>query len=97
MSTNQAEKKKHLQMLYKNNVVVSMDGDRIIVVHSKRSLKPLVPFEVSKQVYGQWKQRDNRIEVTDKPLKELFDVDILGTNNQLTHITDFNEIEFSEE
>ncbi|MNI23227.1 hypothetical protein D3C73_768060 [compost metagenome] len=97
MSVYQADKEKHLHLVYKNNVVVSMDGNRIIVVHSKRSVKPLLPFEVSTQVYEQWKQRDNRIGVTDTPFKELFGVDINGTNSHLVYIADFNEIEFSEE
>lgn len=96
MSVHQTDNERHLQMIYRNNVVVSMDGKRIIVVHSKRSLKPLLPFEISKEVYEQWKKRDNRIAVTDTPYKDLFTVPVTGSS-KLEYVAEFNDIEFSEE
>ncbi|OXM83431.1 hypothetical protein [Paenibacillus rigui] len=96
MSVYQTEKEKHLQMVYKNNVVVAMDGSRMIVVHSKRSIKPLLPFEISEEVLKQWKQRDNRIAVTETSYKELFASAIHQADHKLEYIHDFNDIEFSE-
>jgi hypothetical protein len=89
------QKEGHLQMVYKNNVVFAKDGDRIIIVHSKRTIKPLLPFEISKQVLDQWKKRDNRIAITETPYKELFGATING-NDELVKVVDFNDIEFSE-
>ncbi|NOU96763.1 hypothetical protein GC093_26600 [Paenibacillus sp. LMG 31456] len=95
MSVDHVEKEKHLQMVYKNNVVVAKDGNKIIVVHSKRSVKPLLPFEISQEVLDQWKQRDNRIGVTDTPYKELFPP-VMNRVNELVFVIEFDEIEFSE-
>ncbi|MCS7459812.1 hypothetical protein N0M98_06620 [Paenibacillus doosanensis] len=97
MSAHQTEKEKHLQMVYKNNVVVAMDNQKYIVVHSKRSVKPLLPFEISQEVLEQWKRRDNRIAVTDTPYKELFAAAVNRSDHKLEYIADFNDIEFSDE
>ncbi|TDF95085.1 hypothetical protein [Paenibacillus piri] len=96
MSVQQTEKEKHLQMIYKNNVVIAKDGDRIIVVHSKRSVKPLVPFEITQEVLDQWKKRDSRVAETVTPYKELF-ASSVNSINDLIVVSDFNEIEFSED
>lgn len=90
------EKEKHLQLVYRNNVVVAKDGTRIIVIHSKRSIKPLLPFEISQAVFDFWKQRDSSIAVTDTPYRELFDSAMNQSDDQLVCITDFNDIEFSD-
>jgi hypothetical protein len=76
---------------------VAMDGAKIIVVHSKRSVRPLIPFEISKEVFDKWKQRDSRISVTNTPFKELFGSNVNGASSKLEYIVDFNIIEFSEE
>ncbi|GAA4877127.1 hypothetical protein GCM10023310_66220 [Paenibacillus vulneris] len=96
MSVYQTEKEKHLQMTYKNNVVIAMDGNKMIVVHSKRSVKPLLPFEISKEVLEHWKQRDNRIAVTDTPFKDLYSTAFHRPDSALVYVSDFNAIEFSE-
>lgn len=85
-------KEKHLKLVNQNNVVIAMDNGRYIVVHSKRSVSPLLPFEITEDVLSQWKQRDSRIVITDTPYKELFAAII----SQHKLVGDFNEIEFSE-
>jgi hypothetical protein len=95
MSVFQSDKQKHLQMVYKNNVVIAKDEDRIIVVHSKRTTKPLLPFEITQKVFEQWSQRDSRIAFTDTPFKELF-TPIAIARNGMVCVTDFNELEFIE-
>ncbi|CAG7610501.1 hypothetical protein PAESOLCIP111_01249 [Paenibacillus solanacearum] len=96
MKVSHEEKEKHLKMVYRNNVIVARDGEKIIVVHSKRSIKPLLPFEISQQVFEQWKRRDDRIAVTETPYKELFAIEVHRSDTALVCVTDFNEIEFSE-
>ena len=96
MKVSHEEKEKHLKMVYRNNVIVAKDGEKIIVVHSKRSVKPLLPFEISQQVFEQWKRRDDRIAVTETPYKELFAIEVHRSDTELVCVTDFNEIEFSE-
>jgi S-adenosylmethionine:diacylglycerol 3-amino-3-carboxypropyl transferase len=96
MTAHQSEKEKHLQMIYKNNAVVAKDEERLIVVHSKRTKKPLLPFEITKEVYEQWNKRDNRVVFTDTPYNELFTWKVSGQQD-LVLITDFNEIEFIED
>jgi len=97
MSVQDSEKEKHLQMVYRNNVVIAKDGNKLIVIHSKRSVKPLLPFEISQQVLDQWKQRDNRIAITDTPYKELFAAAVNRPDSKLEYVSDFNDIEFSEQ
>ncbi|WP_282939930.1 hypothetical protein [Paenibacillus sp. RC67] len=97
MSAFMTDKEKHLQMVYKNNVVVAKDGNKIIVIHSKRSVKPLLPFEISQGVFDQWKQRDARIAMTDTPYKELFAPAVNRPDNKLVYVADFNDIEFSDQ
>jgi hypothetical protein len=96
MSVFQISKEQQLHMIYKN-AVVARDGDRFIVVHSKRTLKPLLPFEITKEVYEHWKKRDNRVGFTDTPFQQL----VASTGSTIQHdwvlITDFNEIQFTEE
>jgi hypothetical protein len=94
MSAYELEKKKHLQMIYRNNVVIAKDEDHFIVVHSKRTTKPLLPFEITKEVFEQWTQRDNRVGITDTPFKDLFEG--LGGPKDLVLVTSFNDIEFIE-
>ncbi|MBP1996555.1 hypothetical protein [Paenibacillus eucommiae] len=94
MSVSKLDKEKHLQMIYRNNVVIAKDEERLIVVHSKRTVKPLLPFEISKEVFEHWRQRDARMGITDTPYMELFDG--IGGRNDLAIVTDFNEIEFIE-
>jgi hypothetical protein len=96
MSIHQTDKEKHLQMVYKNNVVISKDGERIIIVHSKRSVKPLLPFEVTKEVLDSWMKRDSRIAETDTPYNELFHMEV-NCVRELVLVTDFNDIEFIED
>jgi hypothetical protein len=95
MSAHNSEKENHLHMIYKNNAVIAKDGDRFIVVHSKRTVKPLLPFEITKEVYDHWNKRDNRVGFTDTPYKELFAATVTG-QNELVLVTDFNKIEFIE-
>jgi hypothetical protein len=96
MSVFQTEKQKYLQMIYKNNVVIAKDEERIIVVHSKRTIKPLLPFELTQQVLDEWRQRDSRIAFTETPYKDLF-APTVTSQQEVVCITDFNDIEFSEE
>ncbi|MEK3917294.1 hypothetical protein [Paenibacillus sp. FSL H7-0331] len=96
MIVQKTEKEKHLQMVYKNNVVIARKGNKIIVVHSKRSIKPLLPFEISNEVLDQWKRRDTRIAETATPYNELFPLSV-NQDKELFLVTDFNEIEFIED
>lgn len=95
MSVNTSEKEKHLKLVYQNNVVIAMDRDKYIVVHSKRTVKPLLPFEITKQALEEWKKRDKRVAVTDTPYNELF-ASSVAARGELHVVSDFNEIEFSE-
>ncbi|MNI38220.1 hypothetical protein D3C73_923520 [compost metagenome] len=95
MSVSELEKDKHLKLIYKNNVVVAKDKDRLIVVHSKRTVKPLLPFEITPEVFDQWKKRDNRLGMTDTPYSELFG-SALMSKEILHKVDDFNLIEFIE-
>jgi hypothetical protein len=90
MNAYETEKEKHLKLVYKNNVVIAKDEDRFIVVHSKRTVKPLLPFEITQEVYDHWRLRDSRIGITDTPYKDLF------AQTDLVVVSDFNEIEFIE-
>ncbi|NEW04913.1 hypothetical protein GK047_02630 [Paenibacillus sp. SYP-B3998] len=94
MSVYHQNKENHLKMIYRNNVVIAKDGDRLIVVHSKRTIKPLLPFEITKEVFEQWNRRDSRIDITYTPYKELFDG--IGGQRDLIIITNFDDIEFKE-
>jgi hypothetical protein len=96
MSAFITEKDRHLHLINKHNAVVAKDGERLIVVHSRRTLKPLLPFEITKEVYGQWNKRDNRVGFTDTPYQELFGNTVMD-RHVLVRVTDFNEIEFSED
>ncbi|MEK3915204.1 hypothetical protein [Paenibacillus sp. FSL H7-0331] len=95
MSVFQINKENHLQLVYKNNVVIARDGNKLIVVHSKRSIKPLLPFEITKQVYEQWRKRDSRMDFTDTPYNELFTSSVIA-QTELECVLDFNKIEFIE-
>jgi hypothetical protein len=97
MSVFQISQEQQLHMVYKN-AVVARDGDRYIVVHSKRTLKPLLPFEITKEVYEHWKKRDNRVGFTDTPFQQLpAPITISPIQHDWVLITDFNEIQFTEE
>jgi hypothetical protein len=96
MSVFQISKEQQVHMTYKN-AVVARDGDRYLVVHSKRTLKPLLPFEITKEVYEQWNKRDNRVGFTDTPYQQLFTPTVTEFQHDWVLITDFNEIEFTEE
>jgi hypothetical protein len=95
MSVFQISKEQQLHMVYKN-AVVARDGDRYIVVHSKRTLKPLLPFAITKEVYEQWNKRDSRVGFTDTPYEQLIDP-ATSIQRDCVLITDFNEIQFTEE
>ncbi|MEI7027883.1 hypothetical protein [Paenibacillus sp. y28] len=95
MSVTKVEKEKHLKLLYQNNVVVAMDRDNYVVVHSKRTVKPLLPFQISEEALKQWKQRDKRIAMTETPYNELFSTSVLS-RSELCFVENFNDIEFSE-
>jgi hypothetical protein len=96
MSVFQVSKEQQIHMGYKNAVIAN-DGDRYIVVHSKRTLKPLLPFEITKEVYEHWKKRDNRVGFTDTPYQQLLAPTISTIQQDWVLITDFNEIQFTEE
>jgi hypothetical protein len=96
MSVFQISNEQQLHMVYKN-AVVARDGDRYIVVHSKRTLKPLVPFEITNEVYEHWKKRDNRVGFTDTPFQQLLAPALSTIQHDWVLITDFDEIQFTEE
>lgn len=87
-------REKHLKMVEQNNVVIAMDNGRYMVVHSKRTVKPLLPFEITEEVFNQWKQRDSRIANTETPFSELFTATIC--QHKLGCVANFDDIEFSE-
>jgi hypothetical protein len=95
MSVFQINKENHLQLVYKNNVVIARDGDKLIVVHSKRSIKPQLPFEITQQVYEHWRKRDSRMDFTDTPYNQLFASNVIA-QTELECVVDFNKIEFIE-
>jgi hypothetical protein len=90
------------RVLFKTmNVIVARNkiGD-LIVVSSKRSTKPTVPFIISSAVFQKWKARDSKAVIVDLPYEELIAViPLYLTNNQnepLVVVNDFSEIEFTE-
>jgi hypothetical protein len=83
------------------NVIVARNKiDDLIVVSSKRSTKPTVPFIISSVVFQQWKARDIKAAIVDLPYEELITViPLYLTDNQnepLVVVSDFSEIEFTE-
>jgi hypothetical protein len=92
----------HKLLLESMNAIVSRNGiGELIVVMSKRSIKPTVPFIITTSVFQQWKARDDRVVIADLPYERL---NILISLNLKIHqveplkvIQHFDEIEFSEE
>jgi hypothetical protein len=91
----------HRVLLDSMNVIVARNkiGD-LIVVSSKRSIKPTTPFIISSSVFQHWKARDSKAVIVDLPYEELIKAFSLyladNQNEPLVFITDFSEIEFTE-
>jgi len=89
-------------LLESMNAIVSRNGiGELIVVVSKRSIKPTVPFIITSSVFQQWKARDSRVAITDLPYEQLITVISLNLKNHqdepMKVIQHFDEIQFSEE
>jgi hypothetical protein len=92
----------HKLQLESMNAIVTRNGiGELIVVVSKRSLKPTVPFIITTSVFQQWKARDSRVVIADLPYEQLSTVIPLNfkinQDEQLKVIRVFDEIKFSEE
>jgi hypothetical protein len=92
----------HLSLLESMNAIISRNGiGELIVVLSKRSINPTVPFIITTSVFQQWKARDSRVVIADLPyerLNTLFSLNLkIQQDESLKVIQHFDEIEFSEE
>jgi sulfur relay (sulfurtransferase) DsrF/TusC family protein len=93
--------KNHKELFDTMNVIVARNKiGYLIVVSSKRSTKPNVPFIISSAVFQQWKARDSKAIIVDLPYEELIKVIPLyfidNQNEPLVIVKDFSEIEFTE-
>jgi hypothetical protein len=84
------------------NAIVSRNGiGELIVVASKRSIKPAVPFIITTSVFQQWNARDSRVAIADLPYEQLITVIPLNLKihqeEPLKVIKHFDEIDFSVE
>jgi hypothetical protein len=92
----------HLSLFESMNAIISRNGiGELIVVISKRSIKPTVPFIITTSVFQQWKARDSRVVIADLPYERLNTIISLNLkihqDEPLKVIQHFDEIEFSEE
>jgi hypothetical protein len=91
----------HKSLLESMNAIVSRNGiGELIVVVSKRSIKPTVPFIITTSVFQQWKARDSRVAIADLPYEQLNTViplNLIQQDEPLKVIQHFDEIEFTEE
>jgi hypothetical protein len=91
----------HKSLLESMNAIVCRNGiGELIVVMSKRSLKPTVPFIITTSVFQQWKTRDSRVTIADLPYEQLntvFPLIFIHQDEPLKVIQHFDEIEFTEE
>jgi hypothetical protein len=89
----------HKSLLESMNAIVSRNGiGELIVVVSKRSIKPTVPFIITTSVFQQWKARDSRVAIADLPYEQLnIPLNLVHQDEPLKVIQHFDEIEFSEE
>jgi hypothetical protein len=98
---NQRIVDEHRVLFDKMNAIVARNEiGELIVVRSRRTIKPIIPFIISISVFQQWKARDNKVVIADLPFEQL-NTDIplnikIRKDEPLTVIQSFDELEFSE-
>jgi hypothetical protein len=99
---NQRIVDEHRVLFDKMNAIVARNEiGELIVVRSRRTIKPIIPFIISISVFQEWKARDNKVVIADLPFEQLntgipFNFKI-REDELLIVIQSFDELEFLEE